>query len=930
MSEREAIRRAGAADRTRAELASKIAGGDALVGIIGLGYVGLPLALTFVEEGFRVLGFDVDPKKVEILNRGECYIRHVDQGRVAAARGSGRLTCTTDFSRLDQPDAVLICVPTPLTPQREPDLTFVEGSARQIRERLRPGQLVVLESTTYPGTTDELVKGVLEETGLRCGVDFFLAFSPEREDPGNTSFGTTTTPKVVGGVDEPSGDLAQALYDRVITRTVRVSSARAAEATKLMENIFRAVNIALVNELKVVYDRMGIDIWEVLDAAATKPFGFMRFNPGPGWGGHCIGAGEWVRVRGGGLDGPQRVGQLFDHFKHSSPAVMTRQGVFLQPEGLEALALDARSGGVEWFPVQSIYRGSYRGGGVRITTRDRRSLVVTDRHPMLVRNGAGFQVNPACDVRAGDEIPLCSDLGEDGASPEIDLIGVVPPAERHRVFVRIAGTPWAAHAEALKRRFGWPIRDSIRSDALRLDRWLAIEQELEVDRSGLVLLTGAGRARRAWPARLRVTPDFSRLVGYYLAEGCITEDRGSLRVRFTFNRDEHEAIADVRRILAERGFPTSVFNDATWHSTTIKASSLLLGWLLRDGWRCGTSSSDMRVPDLMFSLSPSHKRELLAGLLRGDGDVFVRSGTSTYRKNGKTYTNKNNTATVGFFSSSPALFEQAIHLLQDAGFKPRLKAGKPQLRIQGAEAVDRLASYFCDSKAEKLRRFAERRIRSVAAGRDSEQIAPGLSAIPVASNERIELDGPVYSLEVEGAATFTSTTGIVVHNCIPLDPFYLSWKAKQYGVAPKFIELAGDVNVQMPEYVVSKLQAALNDRGKAVRGSRVLVLGIAYKRDIDDPRESPAFEIIERLLKLGAEVSYHDPHIPVAPRMRTWPDLPEMRSRELTPDSLASVDAVIIVTDHRAVDYDLVARHAPLVVDTRGVYREARPNVVKA
>jgi UDP-N-acetyl-D-glucosamine dehydrogenase len=425
---------------------------SALVGIIGMGYVGLPLALSFVENAFTVLGFDVDRAKVEALARGESYIKHLDGGRLARAVGTGRLRATADFSRLGEPDAILVCVPTPLTPQREPDMSYVEGSAREVARRLRPGQLVVLESTTYPGTTDELVRGILEAGGRKCGWDFFLAFSPEREDPGRTDFTTTTTPKVVGGVDELSGDLAEALYAAVVARTVRVSSARAAEATKLMENIFRAVNIALVNELKVVYERMGIDVWEVLDAAATKPFGFMRFNPGPGLGGHCI----------------------------------------------------------------------------------------------------------------------------------------------------------------------------------------------------------------------------------------------------------------------------------------------------------------------------------------------------------------------------------------------------------------------------------------------------------------------------------------------PLDPFYLSWKAREYGVATRFIELAGEVNVAMPHYVVERLQRALNERGKAAKGARVLVLGLAYKKDIDDPRESPAFEIIEELLELGAAVSYHDPHIPRAPRMRHWPDLPAMASAPLDEATLRASDAVVIVTDHTAVDYDLIRRCAPLIVDTRGKLRGKDDKVVRA
>jgi UDP-N-acetyl-D-glucosamine dehydrogenase len=451
-------------------LASRIKDRSALVGIIGLGYVGLPLALAFAEKGFKVLGFDVDPQKVDQLTAGECYIKHLDCERVERAVAAGRLEATADFSRLAEPDAILICVPTPLGAHKEPDMRYVEESTRAVQETLRPGQLVVLESTTYPGTTDDLLRPILESAAqngegrgelktqnsklktLKCGEDFFLAFSPEREDPGNQSYGTTNTPKLVGGVDLLSGDLAQALYDQVVSQTVRVASARVAEAAKLTENIFRSVNIALVNELKIIYDRLGLDIWDVIDAAATKPFGFMRFNPGPGLGGHCI----------------------------------------------------------------------------------------------------------------------------------------------------------------------------------------------------------------------------------------------------------------------------------------------------------------------------------------------------------------------------------------------------------------------------------------------------------------------------------------------PLDPFYLAWRAREAGVPTRFIELAGEINTAMPGYVIEKLQAALNDCGKAVKGARVLILGLAYKPNIDDPRESPAFEIIDRLLKLGAEVIYHDPHIPVAPSMRSWPNLPQMRSVDLNPETLAAADAVVLVTDHKKVDYGLVLEHASLIIDTRGVFRDNGAKVYPA
>ena len=257
------------------------------VGVIGLGYVGLPLCIAAVAAGFRVTGFDIDPAKIATLAEGRSYISTIPEAALARLRAP-QFDATADFTRLAEADVIVICVPTPLTRQREPDLSYVEATARGIAATLRPGQLVVLESTTWPGTTDEIVRPILDATGLAAGTDYFLAFSPEREDPGNASFDAGNTPKVVGADDATARDLAVAFYSAVTASVVPVSSTRAAEATKLTENIFRAVNIAMVNELKQVYDAMGVDVWEVIDAAKTKPFGFMPFYPGPGLGGHCI------------------------------------------------------------------------------------------------------------------------------------------------------------------------------------------------------------------------------------------------------------------------------------------------------------------------------------------------------------------------------------------------------------------------------------------------------------------------------------------------------------------------------------------------------------------------------------------------------------------------------------------------------------------
>jgi UDP-N-acetyl-D-glucosamine dehydrogenase len=279
-----------------AALRDKIKKREAVVGVIGLGYVGLPLVRTFVEAGFRCLGFDLDAKKVEKLQRGESYIGHFPGEWVAGIVQSGKFAATTDMGRLAEPDAILICVPTPLSDSRDPDLTYVENTARAIAQTLRPGQLIVLESTTYPGTTRDVVLPILERTErtgqsaapLRCGCDYFVAYSPEREDPGNPNHSTQRIPKVVGGADENSGELANLLYSQAVVQTVPVANCEIAEACKILENVYRAVNIAMVNEMKVLFDRLGIDIWSVIDAAKTKPFGFQPFYPGPGLGGHCI------------------------------------------------------------------------------------------------------------------------------------------------------------------------------------------------------------------------------------------------------------------------------------------------------------------------------------------------------------------------------------------------------------------------------------------------------------------------------------------------------------------------------------------------------------------------------------------------------------------------------------------------------------------
>ncbi len=270
------------------KLSQAIHGKSALIGVVGLGYVGLPLIEAFTHVGIKTLGFDVDERKIQALARGESYIAHIPAEKIRSWQAAGRFSATADLARLSEPDAILICVPTPLSDSRDPDLSYIENTGRAIGAVIRPGQLIVLESTTYPGTTRDVLVPLLEQSGLRAGKDFFVAYSPEREDPGNPNYSARTIPKVVGGYDPLSLQLACQLYSQAVPQTVPVSSCEVAEACKILENTYRSVNIAMVNELKVLFQKIGIDVWEVIDAAKTKPFGFQAFYPGPGLGGHCI------------------------------------------------------------------------------------------------------------------------------------------------------------------------------------------------------------------------------------------------------------------------------------------------------------------------------------------------------------------------------------------------------------------------------------------------------------------------------------------------------------------------------------------------------------------------------------------------------------------------------------------------------------------
>jgi UDP-N-acetyl-D-mannosaminuronate dehydrogenase/intein/homing endonuclease len=906
----------------------------ATVGIIGLGYVGLPLARAFAGANVPTIGFDVDGAKVARLNAGQTYIRQIPDAAIVQMREQ-RFEATTDFERLAEPDAILICVPTPLTEAREPDLTYVIKSVEAVAARVRPGQLVVLESTTYPTTTRSIVLPLLERSGLKVGKDFYLAFSPEREDPGNQTHALNTIPKVVGGLDPASSERACALYSLIVPKVVRVSSPEIAEACKILENTYRAINIALVNELKVLYDKMGIDVWEVIEAAKTKPFGFQAFYPGPGLGGHCLADCEWVTIRD--IQGVHtvRIGDLFDRCLREEGRTHRRAGSVeeLQPRGIEALAVHPKSGNAAFAKVTHVFRRDCATPRLKVHIRGNRQLTVTDGHPMLVVGYEGIEERRADDLKPGDEVVLLASWPTDnGSVADIDLVEMAVRRGLPAIRVMPRHGTWRDHDQIVRpacvgRRVS--AKDVYRHNTLPLSVYVDLEStgKSPFARNAVTLVTGKGNGWNRVPATIQIDEDFARLVGYYLSEGCITEDKG-LRVRICFGSHETELIQDTQAILTRLGFQHSVHRLKTCLTTQIKVSSRLLATLLRDEFGCGVRSEDAQAPSILMGGPRSIRRALLAGLLRGDGDVSLASGRRPYRKNGRAYSHEFNAATVGYFSSSPVLFQQAMLLLQGEGLIPTCHRSKPHLRVCGRQA-EILEPLFVGMKQERLAAYRANRSKSMLP-RSWQEHGPFATAKVVAV-ERVE-PGPVYSMEIEGYQTFVTSFGIAVHNCIPIDPFYLTWVARQYGFATRFIELAGEVNTSMPSYVVSRVADALNDRGKPVKGSKVAILGMAYKKDVDDPRESPGFELMNLLIQKGAQVSYNDPHIPSLPVMRHYPNL-RMTSQELTDEYLSAQDCVLIATDHSVYGYPWIVQHASLVIDTRNATRavtSGREKIVKA
>ena len=785
----------------------------------------------------------------------------------------------------------------------------------------RGPKLVILESTVYPGFTCEVFGEELRKS-LTLDDDFFLAFSPERVDPGNPQYKIENTPKLVGGATVQSGHLACKFYESIVKEIHSVSSCEVAEMAKILENTFRMVNIGMANETALMCRALSLDVWEVIGAAATKPFGFMPFRPGPGTGGHCLPGSEWIYFRHKDRIMVGTVENLW-HYAINEKVFSVEDTDVVQPKNIQVLGKS--DSGFTWEPMRLMFRRPFSGTMAEIKTTCGYQISATVRHPMLVLEQTGLVEKEVGDLREKDRIPMFCCMPEEVHPVPIDMISHIPQSWIRKIRVRMRTRHWRDYKKQIYKTCNTEAKyDYVSDNYLPLSLFLQMEVCGTFDgaiREDLLLLTGRGASFNTVPAIFRVDGEFARLIGYYLSEGCITFD-GSLRTRFTFGtHEENEYVSDLTGILDRIGLKWSQYIQQ--NSFHIKVSSDIFGLLIKHVLECGVDCYSKSIPSLFLGADKGIRRNLLCGLIQGDGSVESTEGLRSYVKHDRLYCHQNNSVLVSFFSSSERMVRQVVFLLQSLGIVPHVGFRKRQpgmkVCVHGSHDMKKCLLFLPGSKGDKIQRILDKKKRHPK--KRTVDHYDGGYAVFVRNCETYPAEQFVYSLETD-SHTFVCGFGMLVHNCIPVDPHYLSWKLKTLNYHSRFIELAGQVNAGMPAHVVSLVSEALNRRMRSVNGSRVLVLGASYKANVGDLRESPALDVMMLLCRDGAKVSFYDPYIESC----RLPDCGHLKSIERCDllNHAEKADCVVIVTDHADIPYREVCTRAPAIVDARNATQEFR------
>ncbi len=893
------------------------------VAVVGLGYVGLPLALAFGRTNLKTIGFDVKEKRVEELKKG---IDSTDELSRKEVKNS-KLVYSCDNNTLKEANFFIVAVPTPVDDKNDPDMSLVIMASETVGRYLKKGDIVVYESTVYPGATEEDCVPVLERvSGLKWKKDFNVGYSPERINPGDKEHTLEKVVKIVSGDTPESTKIIATTYKKVCKAGVHVApNIKTAEAAKVIENTQRDINIALMNELSLIFHKMNINTSDVLAAAGTK-WNFLKFTPGL-VGGHCFSGKQRLTLINGHKHKSKTLADYWQELKNKKDVKISEIGAttLIEPlKTIKTLSFDKENGRAVFSPIKA-FSLRRNDTGFRITTAGNHSIEVSSKHPMIIDENGEWFVKFAENINIGEQIPLLQDLPHrENLRADIDLIAEMPKEWHKRYRVKRKEGTWKELKDQLqiKKNTGKKASNFYYLDYLPLEVFLALEKKkaMPIKRDEVVLASGRGHGSfQTFPAIIKLDEYFARLVGYYLSEGCITHDKGT-RVRFTFHNQETDTIADCRHLLKEMGIRRhSVFQDAFCHSTHIKASSELFGFLLEKILQCGVRSEDAHIPDEILYGNDKLRWNVLTGLLRGDGGVSWKYNHLPYKKNGKVFKHARNLGAINFFSSSPELFHETQLILMSFGIPFYLDKKRPLLTIQGAKNMEKFSTFFLDYKKTKLDSYFANKQKSPVS-RYYKSYGGYLTA-PVKKIEKIELP-ELYSVEVENTHTVVSDGGLITHNCIGVDPYYLVHKAKQLGYESQVITAGRKINDYMPEYVAQLTIDGLKEAGKQIKGAKILVMGLTFKENVKDFRNSKILVTINILKKLGANVIGFDPLLDS-----------ETIKNEFGIESVDKVngtfDVIIIATPHKKfinmqIQISKFATNKLVVIDIKSLYPELK------
>ena len=849
--------------------------------IIGLGYVGLPLALLSIEKGYIVYGIEKNLEKASFVQKN--YPQILVNNPIAL-----------------KADIVIIAVPTPVDNMKRPDLTDVKNACEVVADQLDDsGRLIILESTVNPFISRKFMLPIFEEKGFIEGKDFYLAHCPERINPGDPKWNVSNIPRVVGAISPRGLELALNYYKNILSSNViPMTSIEAAEMTKIYENSLRSVNIAFANEMAIIMQNLKLDAKEVIKGVKTKPFGLELCNPSCGVGGHCFDKNHMVFYVNDKVFSTATVKEIFEKFQSKNC------------ESFKVLSFDLATKETSYKVVTHVSK-RFSEKIYALRTAGGYTLDVTDLHPVITFKNDNFIVKFAKDIKPGEKLILINSFPEISSPKNIDIISYLRKVQIAKIRVKLKEGSFENYKSILQQNVSSKRRLSdtfLKYNYLPLEDFLDVEHLLKIPREKLLLATGRGPSMRTFPAVVHITKDLARLMGYYLSEGCITVD-SSCRVRFTFHKDEKEYLSDVQQILSSFGITFSIYRSKVDKAVTLKVSSELFGIFFKDILKSGVNCYNMQVP-LIF-MNPEYRENLLSGILRGDGGVSYENKIKSYMKNGKQFVHNTNSFVVDYFTSSIVLFQQVTIILLSLGIVPRMQKRKGLLRIYGRKHAEKLSSLFSDVKGKKLIEYLNKQKKEVINSDIKKE--NGFFSVEIEDVYEKEYHDFVYSLEIDKTHTLVVDNGLVAHNCIPVDPFYLIDESLKHGFDPSFLRTAMKVNSYMPGYTVSLLMHALNEKEKSMKGSTIGILGVAYKKNVGDLRESPVLDILKRIKGLGGVLKVYDPFV--------------SEYTNSTIDEVLNCDAVMLLTDHdefMSLDYSNV----DILIDGKNALEPERVNGV--